>query len=112
MPLSVIIVGIGKANFDNMMVLDADDEPLVSSTGEKSARDLVQFVPFSKFEGNAEALAREVLEEIPKQVLEFYDMIGIKPNLNANNNNNVQQSQPSMGQGTTQNQFPTMEDLQ
>jgi hypothetical protein len=114
LPLSVIIVGIGKANFDNMMVLDADDEPLVSSTGEKSARDLVQFVPFSKFEGNAEALAREVLEEIPKQVLEFYDMIGISPNLNANNNNNnnVQQSQPSMRQGTTQNQFPSMEDLQ
>ena len=112
LPLSVIIVGIGKANFDNMMVLDADDEPLVSSNGEKCVRDLVQFVPFSKFEGNAEALAKEVLEEIPKQVLEFYDMIGIVPNVN--NNNNATNPQPSMGQGGTQvvqNQLPSFEDL-
>ena len=30
MPLSIIIIGIGDANFDNMDVLDADDVKLVN----------------------------------------------------------------------------------
>ena len=29
LPLSVIIVGIGNANFGNMETLDADDSPLI-----------------------------------------------------------------------------------
>lgn len=33
LPLSVIIVGVGSANFDNMEKLDADEEALVSSDG-------------------------------------------------------------------------------
>lgn len=37
LPLSIIIVGIGEDNFDNMEILDADDNPLISSYGEKMA---------------------------------------------------------------------------
>ena len=72
LPLSVIIIGIGNANFFNMEILDADENPLVSSSGEKCIRDLVQFVPFSKFEHNQQRLSEEVLEEIPTQILEYY----------------------------------------
>ena len=79
LPLSVIIIGIGDANFDNMEILDADDNPLVSSTGEKCVRDLVQFVPFSKFEHNQEKLAEQVLEEIPTQILEYYTQNNMYP---------------------------------
>lgn len=79
LPLSVIIIGIGNANFDNMEILDADDNPLISSTGEKCIRDLVQFVPFSKFEHNQQRLAEEVLEEIPTQILEYYTKNNMYP---------------------------------
>ena len=73
LPLSVIIIGVGEADFSNMVMLDADDKPLVDSRGVKSVRDLVQFVPFLKFESNPENLAIEVLEEIPRQIVEYYE---------------------------------------
>ena len=46
LPLSVIIIGIGNANFNNMNLLDADENPLIDSKGVKAARDLVQFFLF------------------------------------------------------------------
>lgn len=78
LPLSVIIVGIGGANFHNMDVLDADDNPL-TYRGKTSKRDLVQFVPFRNFKNDEVALSREVLEELPRQILEYYDMQKITP---------------------------------
>ena len=61
LPLSVIIIGVGNEDFTNMHILDADDNPLYNSKGVKPVRDLVQFVPFLKFESNPEQLAIEVL---------------------------------------------------
>ena len=79
LPISVIIVGIGFADFSNMDVLDADDNPLFDSNQRKAARDLVQFVPFYKFQNNGELLAQQVLEEVPKQVCEYYEQNKIVP---------------------------------
>ncbi len=79
LPISVIIIGIGDADFTNMNVLDADDEPLKDRTGRKTDRDLVQFVPFKKFSYNGEQLAQAVLEEIPRQVIEYYQHKRIPP---------------------------------
>ena len=79
-PLSIIIVGIGSCDFKAMDVLDADDEPLVSRTGQRMVRDLVQFVPFRKY-GNQHysVLATEVLEEVPRQFCEWAEMSGVRP---------------------------------
>ncbi len=79
LPISVIIVGVGNADFANMDILDADDSPLISSTGVKAARDLVQFVPFGKFENDGKRLAAEVLEEIPRQIEEYFRLNNIPP---------------------------------
>ena len=79
LPISVIIIGIGEANFDNMKFLDADDNPLVDKNGRKADRDLVQFVPFRDFSYNGDLLAQEVLEEIPRQVIEYYQHQKISP---------------------------------
>lgn len=79
MPLSVIIVGIGRADFSNMNALDADDAPLVDSRGKKAIRDLVQFVPFYQFENDGRLLAQNVLEEVPRQVVEYFRNQGIPP---------------------------------
>ena len=79
LPLSVIIIGIGRANFKEMNILDGDDVPLVSSKGKIRARDLVQFVPFSKFKNEGKKLAMEVLAEIPRQIVEYYRLKNLNP---------------------------------
>ena len=43
LPLSIVIVGVGQADFSNMDRLDADTTPLVDRRGRKMARDIVQF---------------------------------------------------------------------
>ena len=50
LPMSIIIVGVGSADFSAMSELDGDDEDgvLTSQRGELVARDIVQFVPFRK----------------------------------------------------------------
>jgi vacuolar-type H+-ATPase subunit F/Vma7 len=79
-PFSIIIVGVGNANFDAMDVLNADDVPLISRTGYKMCRDLVQFVPFNKFANrHYSVLASEVLEEIPRQLCQWAEMNGVYP---------------------------------
>ena len=79
LPISVIIIGIGNGDFGNMNFLDADDNPLYDKKGRKADRDLVQFVPFNKFKDNPPELAEQVLEEIPRQVIEYYQHKGIDP---------------------------------
>jgi len=50
LPLSIIFVGVGNANFDKMDALDGDDEPLYSKKYKKyRERDIVQFVPYRDF---------------------------------------------------------------
>lgn len=69
--LSIIIIGVGKANFNDMETLDGDEIPLSNSKG-MVLRDIVQFVEFNKYRNNPQKLAEEVLKEIPKQVEDFY----------------------------------------
>ena len=78
LPLSIIIIGIGKDDFTLMHTLDADDEPLVDIDGNITKRDIVQFVEFNKFKNKNNVvnygtdLAEEVLKEIPRQLEEYY----------------------------------------
>ena len=44
-PLSIIIIGIGNADFSSMETLDGDNG-VTNTKGVKLKRDLVQFVPF------------------------------------------------------------------
>ncbi len=81
-PLSIVIVGVGDADFSAMNVLDADDVPLVHR-GRRMSRDIVQFVAFRDFEGgrNGAMLARETLREIPGQLVSYFLSRGIRPSL-------------------------------
>jgi hypothetical protein len=53
-----------------MVALDGD-HGLFNSRGVKAARDIVQFVPFNQVKMNADLLARELLAELPDQVVEY-----------------------------------------
>uniref|UniRef100_A0A2K5XT12 Copine-8 n=1 Tax=Mandrillus leucophaeus TaxID=9568 RepID=A0A2K5XT12_MANLE len=85
LPMSIIIVGVGPAEFDAMVELDGDDVR-VSSRGKYAERDIVQFVPFRDYidrSGNhvlsMARLAKDVLAEIPEQFLSYMRARGIKP---------------------------------
>ncbi|XP_047670323.1 copine-9 isoform X2 [Tachysurus fulvidraco] len=85
LPMSIIIVGVGPAEFDAMEELDGD-EVRVSSRGRFAERDIVQFVPFRDYidrSGNQilsmARLAKDVLAEIPDQLLSFMKSKEIKP---------------------------------
>ena len=103
LPLSVIIIGIGNDHFKEMIQLDGDKIPIISSNGIKRMRDLVQFVPFNRYRNDPNELAAQVLEEVPRQIMEYYTMNNIYPynlakaqlnkfglnNNNVNNFNNI-----------------------
>ena len=84
LPMSIIIVGIGSADFSAMEMLDADTVALKSG-GVCAARDIVQFVPFNKFTSGADPrvagvrLAKEVLAEIPTQFTSYMKANNIVP---------------------------------
>ena len=66
LPLAIIIVGVGNADFSGMDTLDADDEALYSNAYRKYMEaDIVQFVPFNEFKHNPHLLAKETLNELP-----------------------------------------------
>lgn len=50
LPMSIIIVGVGGADFDAMEFLDSDDKLLRAPNGDVASRDIVQFVPFRSFQ--------------------------------------------------------------
>ncbi|XP_072886588.1 copine-8-like isoform X1 [Hemitrygon akajei] len=86
LPMSIIIVGVGQAEFDAMVELDGDDIR-ISSRGKLAERDIVQFVPFRDYidrTGNhvlsMARLAKDVLAEIPDQFISYMKTRGIKPN--------------------------------
>lgn len=79
LPLSIIIVGIGNADFSNMEKLDGDNG-LYDSKGRKAPRDIVQFVPFRDVKLNPDMLAKQLLAELPGQVVQYFQHIGRNPN--------------------------------
>ena len=77
-PLSIVIVGIGNADFSAMQFLD-DFE-----TRNGFNRDIVQFVEFRNHEHDKMALTRATLDEIPDQLVNFFLARGIMPRPDAN----------------------------
>lgn len=93
LPVSIICVGVGNAEFDRMDELDSDDVRL-NIDGRYAERDIVQFVPLNKFltktggtyvKSQAD-LAKEVLAEIPYQLTSFMESRGLKPKIETQGN--------------------------
>ncbi|XP_040471618.1 copine-2 isoform X3 [Falco naumanni] len=80
LPMSIIIVGVGNADFAAMEFLDGDSRVLRSYTGEEAVRDIVQFVPFRDFRNAPkETLAKAVLAELPQQVVQYFKHQNLPP---------------------------------
>ena len=78
LPCSIIIIGVGQADFSSMSALDGDGQRLRSSGGKVAKRDIVQFVSFTECMklGN---LAEQVLKEVPTQFCAYMETISYKP---------------------------------
>ncbi|KAK6127897.1 hypothetical protein DH2020_038326 [Rehmannia glutinosa] len=81
LPLSILIVGVGGADFKEMEILDADKgERLESSTGRVASRDIVQFVPCRDVQSGEISVVQSLLAELPSQFLKYVRARGIVPN--------------------------------
>ena len=88
LPLSIVIIGMGNDDFQDMQELDSDYCPLSNPKGKRAHRDIVSFIPFSQFlegeygtdpEQSRINLAREVLREVPDQLVSYMKMKRIPP---------------------------------
>ncbi|MQM17258.1 hypothetical protein Taro_050228, partial [Colocasia esculenta] len=80
LPLSILIVGVGGADFKEMEILDADNgKRLESSTGRIATRDIVQFVPLREVHRGQVPVVQSLLEELPGQFLTYMRSRDIKP---------------------------------
>jgi hypothetical protein len=70
-PLSVVIVGVGSADFSSMQFLYDSSKP-----GE---RDIAQFVQFNNHSRDSVALTSETLREIPNQLVGYFQSKYIPP---------------------------------
>lgn len=80
LPLSILIVGVGGADFKEMEFLDGDKgHRLESTSGRVASRDIVQFVPLRDIQGEELSVAQTLLAELPTQFLTYMRSRGIKP---------------------------------
>ena len=81
-PLSIVIIGVGNDDFQFVdLLLGYGDETgkLRHSNGVPITRELVNFVTFQEFNGNASQVVVESLREIPDQFVQFSTSSGIMP---------------------------------
>ena len=83
-PCSIIIVGVGNADFSQMQELDGDDGVLRDNNGRAVLRDIVQFVQFNQSVARGN-LAEEVLREVPRQLCSYMEQVGFVPQAVAQN---------------------------
>mmetsp|Transcript_44465 Transcript_44465/g.58988 ORF Transcript_44465/g.58988 Transcript_44465/m.58988 type:complete len:184 (+) Transcript_44465:936-1487(+) len=76
LPCSIIIVGVGNADFDAMEELDGDGGRLKNGNGQPCERDIVQFVKFNQAVMRGD-LAEQVLKEVPNQLVSYMQNRGI-----------------------------------
>lgn len=71
-PLSIVIVGVGTADFGPMQFLD-------DVNAGPGVRDIAQFVPFNMHAHSSQSLTNATLDEIPKQLESYFKSMGIAP---------------------------------
>ena len=78
-PISVIIVGIGDENFDQMEFFNQDSFPMISRKNIKRIRCSVKFLNFSKFNNNENLLCQSIMEFLYNDIIEYYNIKNISP---------------------------------
>ena len=77
-PCSIIIVGLGNEEFDEMEALDSDKKKLKDDDGNVTFRDIVQFVKYSDAI-KSKKLSKQLLQELPRQFVDHAIRHELKP---------------------------------
>jgi len=72
-PMSIVIVGVGNADFSAMQFLDD------VHVAAKSTRDIAQFVAFNQHAHDSQSLTEATLKEIPHQLESYFKSKNIAP---------------------------------
>jgi len=79
-PISLVIIGVGNQDFSAIEKLCGDEKgPLRDSRGIPIAREIVNFVSFKQYGGNAAEVIAEALKDIPEQFVQYHVSNGIQP---------------------------------
>lgn len=73
-PISIFIVGLGNENYEEIEIVNKEDYLIINTNGDKIKRDNVMFIPIEKTKGNINEIVQEMLNEVPRQVEEYYEM--------------------------------------
>jgi hypothetical protein len=113
LPLTIIIIGEGKNNFENMKGLFSR-KIKQSSQGMTKNRDNIIFISYSDdFKENSELLSEWCLREISKQMLQFYKLSKCPPNyIKSNSVGNIRNSINNYKQTYVQYESKILEESQ
>ena len=73
-PVSIFIVGLGNDKYEDIALINNEEYAIINSNGDKIKRDIIQFIPIEKTKGDINEIVKEMLNEIPRQVEEYYEM--------------------------------------
>ena len=79
LPLTIIIIGEGKNNFDHLKEYCSNELKEASSGMEKNRNNILYTTFSNNFNENEDKMIQWCLEEISKQMLEFYSLIKCTP---------------------------------
>ncbi|KAL3943533.1 MAG: hypothetical protein SGBAC_002391 [Bacillariaceae sp.] len=80
-PISLVIIGVGNRDFSAIEKLCRNDfkSTLRDARGIPIARDIITFVSFKQFGGNASEVVLQALKGIPEQLVTYFTTNGSKP---------------------------------
>ena len=113
LPLTIIIIGEGKNNFENMKGLFGK-KIKQSSQGMTKNRDNIIFISYSDdFKENSDLLSEWCLREISRQMLQFYKLSKCPPNyIQKNSIGNIRNSINNYKQSYVQYESKILEESQ
>lgn len=79
LPIIIIIVGVGKEHFDDMIKLERNAMFLQDSKGKQVCRDILDFIEFDKYSDDVLQLKDKIFEEVPDQICEYFTIKEINP---------------------------------
>ena len=81
LPISIIIVGLGKDHFTKLENIDTNFLNLTNEEGMKAKRKCIKFISFNKCLKNFQNTVKKSLISIPDEMIEYLTLKNIVPNV-------------------------------
>ncbi|CAK76117.1 unnamed protein product (macronuclear) [Paramecium tetraurelia] len=79
LPMSIVIIGVGDENFKYMKQFDDPKFLKKHAKENQTIRDIIQFVSFQDFKNDIEQMSSVVLDQLPKQFMDYMHVNNILP---------------------------------